>query len=427
MPRGRTATVVSLLLLAATLVFGVTLAFVLAFNADADADHTAAEPRQASLEDDWAKLGVEEVEFVFLGDLTPDEQASIRREMKAAQVLFAEHFGAVTSDFTAYISTDLALLNERILEDAGTTGLWFACGGIAYAGAIAIVLEGCLPEARALGGPLAHEYFHILQRNTNDEIVGTANPGAFPPDLRHQLVEGSATYAAALYDESQGRRSMAVRLQGARLAWSGLGPHPSAYDLGERDQYLYFYEGGLLLADWLIQRAGPESILAFFRTGAHRAAFQEAFGLSASRAARELSAHLFEVAPPFQWRVEGVLLDANEAPIVNAVIGMRVQVAGEFFALGATRTGPDGAFAMPSPGSDYALAVLFQCPETDTGPGGFVVLGEQGKDSFVPDDDGLLDDSDERVAPFDGEATDRTDLTIRIPATTAALTERHCH
>ena len=47
--------------------------------------------------------GCPEAEFVFLGDFTGEEQKSIRRELKVAQVVFAEHFGAVTSDFTVYV------------------------------------------------------------------------------------------------------------------------------------------------------------------------------------------------------------------------------------------------------------------------------------------------------------------------------------
>ena len=146
--------IASLVVLSAALVFGVVLGFVLAFGSS-EAD---------SWEERWAELGVAEVEFVFLGDLTEREQGAIRAELRSAQVVFSKHFGAVRSDFTVYVSTDLELLNERLAEDLGADARgWFRCGGIALPGAVAIVLEGCGPETRALGGPMAHEYFHILQ------------------------------------------------------------------------------------------------------------------------------------------------------------------------------------------------------------------------------------------------------------------------
>ena len=89
--------VASLVLLAATFVFAVVLGFILAFG--------SSEPDP--FEERWAELGVPEAEFVFLGDFKAAERESIRRELRVAQVVFFEHFGAVSSDFTAYVSTSL--------------------------------------------------------------------------------------------------------------------------------------------------------------------------------------------------------------------------------------------------------------------------------------------------------------------------------
>ena len=88
--------IAGLALLAASLVFGVVLGFALAFGS------SNTDP----FEEAWAELGVEEAEFVFLGDLRKSEQGAIRAELRRPQVVFAEHFGVVTSDFTVYVSTD---------------------------------------------------------------------------------------------------------------------------------------------------------------------------------------------------------------------------------------------------------------------------------------------------------------------------------
>ena len=101
MSLSRTA-VGSLAVLAATLVFAVVLGFVLAFG--------SSEPDP--WEERWAELGVPEAEFVFLGDLSSSEQKSMRRELRVAQVVLAERFGAVSSDFTVYVGTELDALNE---------------------------------------------------------------------------------------------------------------------------------------------------------------------------------------------------------------------------------------------------------------------------------------------------------------------------
>ena len=128
----RTA-VASLAVLAATLVFAVVLGFILAFG--------SSEPDP--FEERWAELGVPEAEFVFLGDLSSSEQKSMRRELRAAQVVLAEHFGAVSSDFTAYVGTELAALNERYAEHVGQgAAIPFTCGGRATRGAIFLVVAG---------------------------------------------------------------------------------------------------------------------------------------------------------------------------------------------------------------------------------------------------------------------------------------------
>ncbi len=128
------AGIASLALLAAALVFGVVLGFVLAFGSS-DTD---------SWEERWAELGVEEAEFVFLGDFRRGEREAIQLELKAAQVVFAEHFGAVTSDLRVYMATDLDLLNEAHARDQGEqTQVGFTCGGLASTGVIFMVLEAC--------------------------------------------------------------------------------------------------------------------------------------------------------------------------------------------------------------------------------------------------------------------------------------------
>ena len=238
-------------MLAAALVFAVVLGFVLAFG--------SSEPDP--WEERWAELGVPEAEFVFLGDLSSREQKSMRRELRVAQVVLAEHFGAVSSDFTAYVSTSLDALNEQLAKHIGDgRAIWFTCGGVAPGGAIFLVLEDC-PDAIEHGAFLAHEYFHILQHEAG--LLNTADHGLY------WLLEGSAEYASALVNEAQGRRTLAAMRQGKQLAWSA--------GLIEGTRYRYVY--GFLATDWLVEGAGTEAVLEFFRLGGDRTAFESAFGM----------------------------------------------------------------------------------------------------------------------------------------------------
>jgi len=410
--------VVSLAFLGGALVFGVVLGFVLAFQ--------PATPDP--FDKGWAELGVEEAEFVFLGNLTEREQETIKAELRSAQVVFAEHFGAIRSDFKVYVATDLEVLNERLAVDLGKDArVWFTCGGVALPAAIAIVLESCGPERRELGGPLAHEYFHILQAsNRPGRTVVTPNPGAFPPVLWEQLVEGSAVYASAVHRERRGHRSLDTRLQGARLGWAGLGPDPSRSGLGRYDELTFIYDGGLLATEWLVARAGPEAILKFFRTGGHRAAFEGAFGLSVGSFQTALARHRLEVAPPFEWRIAGTVLDADDVPVEGINVGPVVRLEGEPRSAGSSTTGAGGAFEFMGPGGGYALYVWLRCPDTNDIWGRVVLVGEFGADGFVADDDGIWERGEEGAEPFTDGERDRTDLVIKLPMTRESLTAKHC-
>ncbi len=188
----------------------------------------------------------------------------------------------------------------------------------------------------------------------------------------------------------------------------------------------------MLVADWLVQQTGHESLLKFFRLGAPRDtfddAFQDAFGFTVSEAAQAIDAHLSEVAPPFPWRVEGIVLDPDGAPAANLFTTVEVDLDGETWSVSTAITDPDGAFAMLAPDRGHTLAVFLRCPATPGVLGRTPFVGEFGADGFTPDadEDGLLTDSDERATPFPAATTHRTDLRIQLPVTTAALTATYC-
>ncbi len=388
--------VASLALLAAALVFGITLGFVLAFGSG------GSDP----WEERWADLGVPEAEFVFLGNLTGREQESIRRELKVAQVVFAEHFGAVTSDFKVYVSPELDALNERYSEHVGQgAAIPFTCGGRAPRGAIFLVVEGCR-DAIAHGALLAHEYFHILQHE--------AGPLDEDDYGLYWLIEGPAEYARGLVNETQGRRSLAATRKGLQLAWSA--------GLLKGIRYTYHY--GFLATDRLVEGAGGEAILEFFRLGADQTAFESVFGMPSGVFQSSFDAYLRVVVPSFEWRVGGTVLGSDGLPAEGATVYALVRTEGEAWNAGRGETGPEGDFEFAAPGNGYTLGVWLQCPRDDIAQ--WLFAGEWGANGFVGDADGFLHPHSRGAKPFEDGERDRTGMVIELPETRESLIAEHC-
>lgn len=353
------------------------------------------------LDEQWAELGVDEVEFVFLGDFTPAEQATIRREMKRVQVVFAEHFGAVTSDFSVYVSTELDRPEVRRL---GRT-----CGGGSWdRTVIRIVLEGCSDDYRARAGPLAREYFRVLQRKAGTITTASGAPGRW-------MIEGAAAYAQAIYDDLTGRRPLAAQRELERLSWSASGTAAP----GDPS------EVGFIVTERLVEQTGPEAILEFFRLGGHRAAFTQAFGVDYDVFAAAIEVHRLQVAAPFEWRVAGTVFDSTGQPAAGLDIFAVVRIEGKSRAVGSGETDTQGEFGFATPGTGYTIAVFLQC-HRDDGAVKWVHVGEWGADGLVADEDGTWNHREEGAEPFADGERDRTGMVIELPETRDSLIAKHC-
>ncbi len=408
----------SLAVLAAALVFAVALGFVLAFQ-----------PAEANpFEERWSLLGVPEAEFVFLGEFTRAERKSNRQYLKRAQVVLAQRFGAVTSDFTVYLSTDLDLLNERRAVDRpGVTPIWFTCGGAAEGALLVVVLEGC-PELKTQGAFLAHEYFHILQQDAGGLASRRQRGPARPVAWLDWLVEGSAVYASALVSEARGRISLDVRREGLRLIWAELAqsfPRKPAEIVDPAQTSLFVYQVGFLATDWLAERAGPEAVLNFFRFGGHPAAFETAFGLALDDFYAAFEEYRLEVAPPFAWRIAGTVLGSDGLPVEEMEVIATVRIQGQVWAAGRGETDSQGAFEFMGPGSGYTIWLGFGCPRDDNIRAPFVHVGEWGADGFVADESGPWEPGEGAQLFLDGERN-RTGMVIQLPETRESLVGKHC-
>lgn len=382
----------------------------------------------------WGDLGIEEAEFIFVGDVTEDEQESIRRELKAAQVVYAERFGAVSSDFTVYIGADLDLLKERLATDQvpWASFTWrlpplrskplelatdrvprasFTCNGGAVRGVIVIVIEGCREEFRDIGANLAGVYFCILQWQAGTVSFAEGSLRWFPL--------ASAVYANALVDDAQGRRPLEVRRKGEQILWSSLG---EPFLQGDSESHVV----GFLAVEWLVERAGSEAVLKLFSLGAHRASFESAFGMSLDSFKAGFERHRSQVAKPFAQRVAGKVVGEGGEAIEGAYLSAVVRIEGEAWPAGSGHTNAQGGFDFAAPGSGYTIAVWLQCPSGEGVVGEWVHVGEWGADGFVADTDGYLEDHQKGPEPFADGERDRIDLVIELPETRKSLVEKHC-
>ena len=222
----------------------------------------------------WWVPGTARPAYEFGDHVSVDDQEATRRLVEHARAVFAERFDLHTADFTVVVPEELP-----------------ATGCVA-SGADRIVV----PPAAAWC--TAHEYFHVLQAGL---AGGNSRTGGTP----NWLVEGPATYAEAVWGEAanqgltwstQGfdeRRGIAIR-DSAHVR--GL-QHPPGRWQGDADYHL-----GSLATEWLVEYAGVEPLLDYYRhlpsLGWERA-FAEAFGLSSEDFYTAFAAHRAAVAPPF--------------------------------------------------------------------------------------------------------------------------------
>ena len=408
----------SLLVLAASVVFGV-----------------ACGVGDDSFEEQWAQLGVPEPETVFLGDFSEEEKSAIRREVKSVQVSFAKRFGVVTSDFTLYISTDFEALNEAYREwlapEWQRRGVelasWFRCGGLTWQEAIFITLETCDEDERAYGGPIAHEYFHILQ-----DHVGLVGGSQF---WASWLVEGAAVYASTQYAEEQGRWTVEWRRKVAHLQWASLGVcftgsplcsegrDASQAHLTGRVDDIFQYEIGFLAVDWLVERRGEEALVQFFRLGGGRHEFEEAFDMTPGEFIEGMEEGRRDLAPSFEWQLRGRVLDSDGQPVPYAQIQFMMEVEDERVGVVGDRANVQGEFEVYGPDEDLTLGVFLKCPDGSREYWAF--LGEWGRNGFVADIDGQFDSDDEGAEPVAG-GRNRAGIAIELPASRKELREQHC-
>ena len=231
-------------------------------------------------------------------------------------------------------------------------------------------------------------------------------------------MEGAAEYAALLYRDSRGEEAYADAIDFDR--WAVSYEHARLEDI---EEVVWALDGTFSLAtlgvDWLVRRAGEDSLIAYFRALPESAnweeAFEEAFGLSVADVYPAFAAHREDVVG-VRREVKGIILGPDGGPV------SRYRVDVEAFAAGSNRAGDlredvssegrDGTFVLRLRHGVYELSLSTRCPPY------WIGLGWYGGDS------GFTTDYTEAAnIVVDGE--DVEGIVVQLPAQPSELSA-HC-
>ncbi len=276
----------------------------------------------------------------FLSEFTPARRAELRTAVDDTVAFFARRIGLRVPGLTVQVDAETA---ER------------PCGS--YGDKVIYLQERCFAAH-------AHEYVRTIQ-----EYYATIEESGRWGDVRSRygdarsgpawLSEAVANYwshvhAAETSDQTYDDR-LAEDAARARVA-------SSLREL-ERDMLAGGNQSAndslsALAADWLVDRAGEDSLIAFYRERpAHpdwRAAFRAVFGMTVDDFYDAFGAHRAEIAPP-PARIWGTAVDTDGEPVRGLwVAALRLRGGERYF---GDNTDSDGAFSFRPESGAYRIHV----------------------------------------------------------------------
>lgn len=340
---------------------------------------------------------------MFVGEVPPDRQAAYRSATEDVVAYYADRYGIQAPEFGLYIGVDVEAVRSVYAELGGINPETLGEGGRVSqttGGTDALYLYGPFINRDSVNSLLiAHEYFHILQRELSDrKFIGTPR----------WLVEGSAVYESFLYRESYERYRDGAVVEGAN--YDG-----KLRDLDDNDEFQAHkgpgYSLGSLATKWLIDQAGTSAQADYWQLLDEHAtwqdAFASAFGMTVDHfhdAFEEYRGALLSELPV--GRVAGTVV----GPESEAVQGIGVWVGSEgtyhsWFA----ETPPDGTFDLYVLDGTRTIKIYVM-------EGGFWRhVGWYGKGGFATDRS--------QVTTIEVDGADVTGIEIRLPADPEDLPE----
>ena len=218
-------------------------------------------------------------EIVFVGEIPDHLQETIRYEADLAVSLLSSMFGITPLETTTTFTRTRDQLAEAYRQTTGEQiDAHVRCFAERLPGdryAIFIHIANCgfgYSVGDSVSLVLAHEYFHVLQLSLSPELSGPV-----------WLSEGSAEYAMAHFGERANRYDYTAFRNSVLLraaSWTGTlrdAGDDLSYPTGHEHYFL-----GFLAVELLVEQAGEEAVLGYYRllptTPDWRQAFASAFG-----------------------------------------------------------------------------------------------------------------------------------------------------
>ena len=242
--------------------------------------------------------------WVFAGDVPNAQRTALREEMEYVRTWFADQYGVVATGFTVLVGADSEALTPVFRDVVGPGPIPYSPLGIlvmaANNGSAVIVInlgsEGLASYGgqafSVVKGSIVHEYFHVLQGQLasgfaqlpDGKIAYELGKGPF------WLVEGLAEYADYAYSQSRlGRRPYFERktpygdLENLRLDGS-LNPGDDLMKLEDAGNFqgdfrhpIYNYAMAFAAATLLVEQAGEDSYVQYWKLLHDRSTWQQAF------------------------------------------------------------------------------------------------------------------------------------------------------
>jgi len=374
---------------------------------------------------------------VWVGDVAADRQEKILAHLDHVMAFYQDRFGLEPQPFSLLVAPDFATAVSK-LQSLG--GKWQALG--AYTGWSDdhgfFVLFNDSNYARAdaqdsvigpsVRGVLAKEYFRVLQRILSGDKT---------PQVPDWLEEGTALYVTDLYHPAGLGEDLTF------YAWTG-GTIPHYLVMGRTptqrmDSASYVqlplktlednallhglrtaghhpgHNLGALAVRWLVQRAGEESVIAFWRELEQSETWQDAFlatfGMTTESFYAAFEKHREDVFPT-PSRIQGTVVGPDGEPLEG--IWVEIWERGVTLGTGTPRpgfasaqTGEDGGFEVRRLDASYGL-VLY----VSLGGGKQKQLGWYNGDGVGPCSEAAL---------VVVSGADITGITIRLPGEPADL------
>ena len=249
--------------------------------------------------------------WIFAGDIPEEDQAILREEMEYSRSYFNNRFGIEATGFTVLVGASYEALSSLYPDvvgiplsahyhpEAGFTYAWVTSS--ATGGSVMVLIYGTLrtDSLVSLKHHIAHEYFHVLQGQLvtgfsqlqDGEIAWHNDTSVRGP---FWLVEGLASYADYAYTPSRADRlAFDFRYKPyGELTWFHLEGSAASGDLkkmGDLQNLLcafpgpYAYALSFVASLFLVEQAGEDSYVEYWRLVGERPtwqqAFEEAFGI----------------------------------------------------------------------------------------------------------------------------------------------------